>query len=322
MFKSFSFLSLVLVLFFSMALSRGYAQTAPSLDSLMPDNTQFSATMTVACGDLQKSNCAQVLPHIAYYSVPQGVTLNPIASKGSVQSAFGVCKGVVNAAIGQADAFSYVADTTACTASYDTIGAPLYPYFGYLITSAKNSANSLNDLVNNTPDGQSVTIADGKIGSGGQITFGNILATDTEYKQKISEVPEDQNIALGAIQDGSLSGYFIMDSPGSPLIVSIKSATDKNGKPLYKFLDIRPSDQFFALQDWNNKPMYQAVTISSGFFSDKKTVSTNAVIIVNHSYFNSNSQAVNYLRGAADQADAAIRAATLTPSNWTGQISN
>ena len=299
---------------------------AQSLDQLMPQSQTQQVTVNVACGDLQKSNCAQVLPHIAQYSAPQGVSINPISSKGSVQSAYAVCKNIVPFAVGQNDAFASVAEQTQCAATYQVIGQPLYPYYGYLIVLNSNKASSLDDLVNNEPSGKSVSIAVGKFGSGGQITFSNMLLTNSSYKQSISEVDQDWTSALGSIEDGNIDGYFVMDSPGSPLIASIKGMVDKNKQPIFKFLDVRPGNAFYALTDWNGKPMYQKVVISENCWvcSATKTVSTNAVLIVNSQWANSdaNTNAVTVMRSSADQADAGIRAATLTPKDWTGSIGN
>jgi TRAP-type uncharacterized transport system substrate-binding protein len=306
-----------------------HAQSAPpSLNSMMPQSQNQMVTLNMACGDLGKSNCAQVLPKIKYYSIQQNVNIQPVSSTGSVESALGVCGGEVQAAVGQADAFSSVSATTQCTAAFQIVGKALYPYQAYLVVAASNPAGSLRDLVNNTPMGKSVRIADGKVGSGGKITFQNILNTDATFKQKISERTDDYKSALEEMLDGQLDGYFVMDAPNSPLVDSIESQTDKNGKPLYKFIAVNPSDDFFAITDNlnNGKPLYQSTPLAFGNTTDsgflgiggKNTVEVNAEIIVNSNYNSGiTQQYVDILRSAADSADADITAVTNTPSSWT-----
>ncbi len=295
-----------------------------SLDSL-GDSTQAQTTITIACGDLQKANCAQVLPDIAQYSTASLVNLAPVSSRGSVQSAEGLCKGMVEAAVGQHDAFALVEQSTQCANSFTAVGRPLYPYFGFLVVNAKNPAGSLSDLVADLPSGRSVQIADGKVGSGGQVTFGNILATDQNLRDSVAEKPYDWTVAESQVEDGQLDGYFVMDAPGSPLIQSIKAEVEPGTKkPLFKFLDVRPGPRFYALKDWQGVPLYQQVVVSENcWLCDRtKTVSTWAELFVNSQWANQdqNESAYAVLQKSVDQADASIRAATLTPKDWTGVI--
>lgn len=322
------------VMFASLAAAIALSHTAKAqdLDSMMGASTnQFSDNVDVACGVLTKANCALVLPKIAHYSVPQGVTISPIESHGSLQSAEAVCKGIIQSAIGQMDAFSLVENSTACASSFQQIGSPLYPYYGYLVVLASNPANSMDDLVNNVQQGQTLNVADGKMGSGGQVTFQALLAADPNWKRVVAESDEDQDSALGNLSDGTLDAYFVMDGPGSALVSTIKNSVDKNGNKVYKFLDISPDSSFFNELDFNGKPLYQSLILKSGWFIDTHTISTNAVLIVNTSWANGQSwgsnpadsnstQAVNVLRQAQDQAEAAIMASTLTPPNWTGSV--
>lgn len=314
---------------FTIWIPSAQAQTsAPSLESMMPQSQSQVVVLNMACGDLQKSNCAQVLPKIKYYSIQQNVNIQPVSSTGSVESALGVCGGEVQAAIGQADAFSAVGSTTQCTGAFQVVGKPPYPYEAYLVVAASNPAGSLGELVSNEPEGKSVRIADGKQGSGGKITFQNILNSDSTFKHKISERTDDYNSALEEMLDGQLDGYFVMDAPNSPLVTNIESQTDKNGKPLYKFIGVNPSDAFFQITDGinNGKPLYSSVALSfgntteGGFlgFGGKSTIEVNAEIIVNSTYDSGNNQPnVDVLRSAADSADADIMAATNTPADWT-----
>jgi TRAP-type uncharacterized transport system substrate-binding protein len=294
---------------------------AASLDDLMPGEQKFEVAVKVACGNKDKSNCAQVLPRVAEYSRPRGVTLEAIESKGSAQSANGVCLGAVQFAIGQLDAFDAVQRNTDCTGTYESVGKPLYPYQGYFVVASNNKASTLDALVANVTEGKALSVASGKIGSGGQVTFENILKANPSYKRVVRVVDSDQDTSLERITNGTLDGYFVMDGPGSDLVQSIKNSKDKNGEPLYKFLDVHPGDAFYGLKSWGGMPMYNEVTIAKGWLMgrDTKTVSTNAVMIVNTKWMNQSrdtAKAVKIITDSADKAEGAIRSDTLTPETW------
>src|ERR1700730_1689121 len=57
----------------------------------------------VACGKLDKENCAVVVPEINSKTVSQGVRLKPLESKGSVESINGLCEGDIEVAVVQGD---------------------------------------------------------------------------------------------------------------------------------------------------------------------------------------------------------------------------
>lgn len=305
----------------------GLAQNAPapmSLDEMAPKASVFSASMNVACGDLQKTSCAIVLPKIMGYSAPQGLTLVPVKSGGSVESAqVGVCPGIVPAAVGMADGFDAVLRLPQCQAAFEVFGPPLFPYFGYLVVAASNPATSLEQLVANAPANTTIIVSDGKAGTGGQVTFSNVLGTNPAYKRVISEDDDPAAASLAKILSGAISGYFVMDSPGSPFLAKLMGQLDSSGKPVFKILDVRPGTDFYALRGVNGHLLYQEVTINPGImgFGATKTVSTNAEMILNSAWAKNpaNAQTISILAAAADKAEAGILAASHSPSDWTGQ---
>jgi hypothetical protein len=309
--------------------STAAAQSAPapmSLDQMAPKAPVFSASVNVACGDLQKTSCAIVLPKVMDYSAPQGLTLVPVKSGGSVESAqVGVCPGIVPAAVGMADGFDAVLRLPQCQASFAVFGPPLFPYFGYLIVASANPASSLEQLVTNAPANTTVIVSDGKAGTGGQVTFSNVLATNPAFKRVISEDDETATASLAKVQSGAISGYFVMDSPGSPLLAKVMGQLDPSGKPVFKILDIRAGNDFYALRGVSGNPLYQEVTINPGVmgFGATKTISTNAELILNSAWARNpaNAQTISILGTAADKAEAGILAASHSPSDWTGQAS-
>jgi hypothetical protein len=76
------------------AAAMGVAAVAPAMaqslsERLAAKKQTLAVEMAVACGKLDKSNCTQVLPRLAEYSVPRGVNIKPIESQGSLESAEG-----------------------------------------------------------------------------------------------------------------------------------------------------------------------------------------------------------------------------------------
>lgn len=294
---------------------------APSLSQrLAKDNAAPKLTLEVACGKLEKSNCAQVLPRIGEQSVPAGLALQPVESEGSVESATGVCVGAVPAAIVQRDAADQRRRQADCAGRFDPVGKPLYPYFGYLVVSANADYSSLSAMLEDTPNGKTRTIAAGAVGSGGQVTLAAMLRANPDWKRVVNVASYGLETALQRIQDGSADAFFVMDGPGSELIEQIRTTVDAKKKPLFKFLDVRPGRAFYAIKDWSSRPMYQEATIASGFFRDTRTVSVDAVTIVANDFRENRSKfgprAVEILAGAIDRAQAAIWADTKTPRDW------
>lgn len=299
------------------------AQTtaAPSLSQRLataPGATKIA--MEVACGKLEKSNCAQVLPRIAEQSMQSGLALTPVESEGSMESATGVCKGLVPAAIVQRDAADLRRRNADCVGRYEPVGKALYPYYGYLVTAAASRYDSLSGLIDDTPQGKVRTIAAGAIGSGGQVTLGYMLRANPEWKRSVTVANFALDTALQRITDGSVDAFFVMDGPGSDLIDQIKSAVDAKGRPLYKFLDVRPGKQFYATRDWSGRNLYQEVVLEGGFFHSTKTVSVDALMIVANDFRENRAKngprAVQLLADAIDRSQAEVFADTKTPRDW------
>lgn len=309
------------------AAAMGVAAVAPAMaqslsERLAAKKQTLAVEMTVACGKLDKSNCTQVLPRLAEYSVPRGVNIKPIESQGSLESAEGLCAGLVDGAVGQRDAFDMAQRKPDCIGRFTTVGKALYPYYGYFVVRADASFSTFDDMLSSTPVGKSRTVAAGKLGSGGQTTMAYILKGHSEAKRVISVQNYDESTSLQRIKDGSLDGYFVMDGPGSDLIENIKSATDKNGKPLYKFLDLRLGSNFYySTKSWDGKPLFQEVALSKAWLSSNVyTISVDAVMIVSNSFREDAARkgpaAVETVGVSIDSAEAAIYGDTKTPRDW------
>jgi hypothetical protein len=131
--------------------------------------------------------------------------------------------------------------------------------------------------------------------------------------------------ALRRVTDGGLDAFFVMDALDSDLLETIRSSTDKNGRPMYKFLDLRPGKAFFDIRDWSGRRLFQQVVLEGGLFSSTKTVSVDAIVIVNNAFREDRQKggplAIERLATAIDHAQAAIMADTKTPRDWQPSIS-
>src|SRR5271165_2018211 len=79
----------------------------------------------VACGKLDKENCAVVVPEINSKTVSQNVRLKPLESKGSVESVDGLCDGDVQMAVVQADVLAARSAKPDCAGKVDRYDAAL-----------------------------------------------------------------------------------------------------------------------------------------------------------------------------------------------------
>lgn len=276
--------------------------------------------MQIACGKLDKANCAVVLPRIAEQASTSNLTLTPIESEGSFESATGVCLGLVQGAIVQRDAADLRARQADCAGKVDGVGKPLYPYYGFLVISANAPYDTLDKLVRNTPSGKTLNIAVGADGSGGAVTMSYILRADPDWKRVVTPKNYGLETALQRVKDGSLDGFFVMDAPSSPLIDQIAQDKDAKGKQTFQFADVRPNSAFYKIKDWNGRPIFQEAVVIPGTFRSTKSVSVDAVMIAANSFRENREKngprAVEALAGAIDRASASILADTHTPRDW------
>lgn len=273
-------------------------------------------TMRVAAGKPSKANYDLVLPRIAQQASGHHLTLTAVETDGSVESTQLVCSGKAEAGIVQRDAADAVQRESAnnCAGKISVASQPLYPYYGFLIVSAKAPSDKLETLVSRLPAGKTLNIAVGDEGSGGAVTMKYILKADPAWKRSINPVSEGLDSALRDIKLGSLDGFFVMDAFDSPLIQTVKGSKD------FMIADVRPPEAFFATKDWNGRAMYAQATIAPGFFRSTKTITVDAILIANsrfiHSRDDNGPAAAQALSDAADRATASIIADTHTPKDW------
>jgi TRAP-type uncharacterized transport system substrate-binding protein len=270
----------------------------------------------VACGKLDKENCAIVVPEINSKTVSQGVRLKPLESKGSVESVNGLCDGDVQMAVVQADVLAMRAGKPDCAGKLVVLGAPLYPYEGFMVVRSENGEDKFGEMVHNLKPGDVLRVAAGGSGSGGELTLRNILAAAPEWKQLIDIQPDGSATALNKLLDRQLDAFFVMDGPQSPLLQEVRETLDPKSKHrVFKFVDIRPSAKLLETK-FNGRSLYATATIEAGWFSAIKSISTPAVIAIRDDFYRSQPGVAAKIRQSAEDALPSIGARAGARPDW------
>ena len=274
----------------------------------------------VACGKIDKENCAVVVPEINAKTVSEGVRLKPLESKGSVESVNGLCDGDINFAVAQADVVAARTAKPDCAGKVVALGGPLYPYEGYMVVRADAREDKFGDLVNALKPGEVLRVAAGGSGSGGELTLRNILSSAPEWKQLIDIQPDGAATALNKLRDRQLDAFFVMDGPQSPLLQDVRETVDpKTKRRVFKFVDMRPSAKLAGLT-FNGRNLYATATLESGWFSAIKSISTPAVIVIRDEFYKSKPPIAAKIRQAAEDAAPAIAAKAGARPDWAAEF--
>jgi TRAP-type uncharacterized transport system substrate-binding protein len=270
----------------------------------------------VACGKLDKENCAIVVPEINSKTVPLGVRLRPLESKGSVESLNGLCDGDVQVAVVQADVLSARVGKPDCTGKVVVLGAPLYPYQGFMVVRAETREDKFGEMVDHLKPGNVLRIAAGGPGSGGELTLRTILANAPEWKQIIDIQPDASATALNKLRDRQIDAFFVMDGPQSPLLQEVRETVDtKTKQRVFKFVDVRPSDKLLGIQ-FNGRGLYATTTIEPGWFSAIKSISTPAVIAIRDDFYKGQAAVAAKIRQSSEDALPAIAVRAGARPDW------
>jgi TRAP-type uncharacterized transport system substrate-binding protein len=305
-----------LVMLSALSLGAGPARADSLSDRRAAKEKVETVEVEVACGKADKENCAIVVPEINTKTVSQGVRLKPLESKGSVESLNGLCDGDVNIAVVQADVLAVRAGKPDCAGKVAVLGAPLYPYEGFMIVNADTRGDKFGDIVNDLKPGAVLRVAAGGSGSGGELTLRNILASTPEWKQLIDIQPDGSATALNKLRDRQIDAFFVMDGPQSPLLQEVRETVDPaNKKRVFKFVDIRPNAKLLTIP-FNGRVLYATATLESGWFSAIKTISTPAVIGIREDYYKAQPQIAAKIRQAAEDALPSIASRAGARPDW------
>jgi TRAP-type uncharacterized transport system substrate-binding protein len=302
-------------------LAVGNSGIADSLSSRRAAHTHTSEiALEVAGGRIDKENLALVLPEVNQRTVQSGIRLTPLESKGSVESTQGLCDGDVKIAIVQFDVLINIGNNPDCAGKLAVLGAPLYPYLGFMITSYKAHASSFEKMIDSLQPGQVLRVAAGGSGSGGEATIRRVLSVHPSWTARVSIEPDGADTALDKVKDGELDVFFVMDSPKSPLIKEVETSIDrKSGKPDFKFIDFRPSREVLEDIAFGRK-VYATKVVARGFWSSTKTISTPATFAVRNDWYQDHAPTVRAIHKAIEDSLASIAAKTGSNPDWANDF--
>ncbi len=270
----------------------------------------------VACGKLDKENCAVVVPEINSKTVSQNVRLKPLESKGSVESVDGLCDGDVQMAVVQADVLAMRSAKPDCAGKIVVLGKPLYPYQGFMVVRDEQREARFAEMIDRLKPGAILRVAAGGPGSGGELTLRNILSNAPEWKQVVDIAPDGSETALNKLRDRLIDAFFVMDGPQSPLLQDVRDTVDPKSKQrIFKFVDLRPSDKLLAIP-FNGRSLYATATLESGWFSSIKSISTPAVLALRDDFYRSYPAVASKIRQAAEDALPSIAARAGAKPDW------
>jgi len=270
----------------------------------------------VACGKLDKENCAVVVPEINTKTVSQNVRLKPLESKGSVESVDGLCEGDVQMAVVQADVLATRSSKPDCAGKIVALGRPLYPYEGFMVVRSETREGKFGDMIARLPPGTVLRVAAGGSGSGGEMTLRSILASESGWKELVDISPDGSETALNKLRDRQIDAFFVMDGPQSPLLQEVRETIDpKTKQRVFKFVDVRPNDKLLATP-FNGRSLYATATLESGWFNAIKSVATPAVIAVRDDFYRSYPAVAAKIRQAAEDALPPIAARAGARPDW------
>jgi len=224
----------------------------------------------VACGELFDPPCARVLPQLASQAARSGLDLRPVQTGGALDSVAVVCMGQTAAALVPRDAIAQMARQPACLGRLDSVGRPLFSSYAVLLVGAGGTARSLDDLARDGPR----SIAAGPEGSGGQIALGFLRRANPLWERAISVSYDGFETALAGIAQGSIDGFFGMETLDGRMIEQARMRRDAGGGPLFRFIEVRPAPDAFRLGDGQGHCLYRLTALD---FGDSEPVTTIAV---------------------------------------------
>jgi len=304
----------VLVLLAAIALTTG----ARAESGMNGQRSEYAPiTLSVACGGQLRSVCGKVVPRIATETAKAGVVLKPVGSGLAVDTAAAVCDGQTAAAIVQRDAVALIAHQPACLGRYDFVGRPLYPFYAFLVVKAGAPFHQFNDMAN---DGRRHVIMAGAEGTSGQITLGFLLRSNPFMQRTVVAALGDLDVGLERVANGSIDGFFSLESLDSDMIDRVRLKTDAHGKPLYAFLDIYPMPEFFRMGDGAGHCLYRLTALDFGGATPVTTVSVDAVMLLARGFRDGHAKggprASDALASAIDAAEPAILAEMRSQGDW------
>jgi hypothetical protein len=185
------------------------------------------------------------------------------------------------------------------------------------VVKAGASFRQFNDMAN---DGRRHAIMAGAEGTSGQITLGFLLRSNPFMQRNVVATLGDLEVGLERVANGSIDGFFALETLDSDMIDRVRLKTDAHGKPLYAFLDIYPLPEFFRTGDGGGHCLYRLTALDFGGGAPVTTVSVDAVMVlaraVRDSHARGGPRAADAMTSAIDAAEPAILADMKTQGDW------
>ena len=148
----------------ALALAASLALVGPGVADSLSDRRAAkapaaAADIEVACGKLDKENCAIVVPEMNSKTVSANLRLKPLESRGSVESVSGLCDGDVKVAVVQMDVLVQRAAKPDCAGKVVGLGSPLYPYQGFMVVRQEAREDRFGDMVDAVKPGAVLRVA-------------------------------------------------------------------------------------------------------------------------------------------------------------------
>jgi hypothetical protein len=279
--------------------------------------------LNVACGDLRGPPCAVALPKIAVRAAQSGLDLKPMESGAALGTFAAVCEARAAAAIVQRDAVAYLANNPACTGHYAIVGRAIFPYYAVLIVRADAPFRSIGDMAADGPDGRKKMIG---AATGGQVTLSFLLKTNPDLERTIGVVNDDPISALDRIASGAIDGFFAIETLNGDLLDRVRVKLDPAGKPLYRFVDVRPGPEFLRTGDGLGQCLYRLTAMDFGGRNPVTTISVDAVMVLGQSFRDAHAKSGPRAGDALTSAIAATQNSVLadmkSPRDWRPVIAS
>ena len=281
---------------------------------------QFTAE--VAAGRPDKEGFAVVIPALNDRLGDKNISLTRLSGKGSVESVDALCDGDVNMAVVQADVLvqrvtGVNSNKSDCSNKLVILGPALWPYVIYAIALNDDKApDSLDGMYSNLRPGNSLRIAAGGGGSGGEQTLRNILGANSEWKQATSIQPDGADTAFSKMKDKEIDVFIVADGPHSPLLNQVRDEINPDTKkPRYKFVSVESPKLMRATYNRGQK-LYGSYKLSGGWFGSRNTIVTVGVLAVRDDYYRANGAVMGNVRQAEEDSLPDIATKTGADTNW------
>lgn len=229
------------------------------------------------------------------------VSINSVNTNGSLDNLRQLEAGTCDAAIVQSDAYGFYVHTNPSAKLNFQRVAPLYNEYANLVCNRNSGVEWVGDLLR---DGRTVMI--GPAGSGTAVTWQTWAKQNPDYA-KVSTLPDAGTIAIGKAVDATEAQCFLFISG---LGAGSMNQANELGAGTLKLVKV-DDGSFDDVLDPKNQRVYAFADIPGGTYpelqnfgmfggqSNVTTITLGAVLVVNQSWVEANTNGMNDLTAAA-----------------------